>query len=162
MGKRRVPRKVGQEKWSAKEDTWTDRNGDVVSGMREKGFTRGSAKGLLASDISGLVEVREDNREAIAEAIDRALVTALEAVGLAAEGYAKAACPVDTGRLRNSITHLVKPDEKSVYIGTNVEYAPDVELGTVHQDAQPFLKPAAEDHEGTYSKLFERYLRGGA
>ena len=162
MGKGRAPRRVGQEKWSAKEDTWTDRNGDTVSGMREKGFTRGSAKGLLASDISGLVEVREDNREAVAEAIDRALATALEAVGLVAEGYAKRACPVDTGRLRNSITHLVKPNEKSVYIGTNVEYAPDVELGTVHQDAQPFLKPAAEDHEGTYSKLFERYLRGGA
>ena len=141
MGKRRVPRKVGQEKWSAKEDTWTDRNGDTVSGMREKGFTRGSAKGLLASDVSGLVEVREDNREAIAEAIDQAL---------------------DTGRLRNSITHIVRPDEDSVYIGTNVEYAPDVELGTVYQDAQPFLKPAAEDHKGTYSKLFERYLRGGA
>ena len=162
MGKGRAPRRVGQEKWSAKEDTWTDRNGDVVSGMREKGFTRGSAKGLLASDISGLVEVREDNREAIADAIDQALATALEAVGLVAEGYAKRACPVDTGRLRNSITHLVVPDEDSVYIGTNVEYAPDVELGTVHQDAQPFLKPAAEDHKGTYSKLFERYLRGGA
>ena len=120
MGKKGTPRKVGQEKWSAKKDTWTDRNGDTVSGMREKGFTRGSAKGLLASDISGLVEVREDNREAIAEAIDRALVTALEAVGLVAEGYAKRACPVDTGRLRNSITHLVRPDEDSVYIGTNV------------------------------------------
>lgn len=162
MGKRGTPRKVGQEKWSAKKDTWTDRNGDVVSGMREKGFTRGSAKGLLASDISGLVEVREDNREAIEDAIDRALATALEAVGLVAEGYAKRACPVDTGRLRNSITHLVKPDEDSVYIGTNVEYAPDVEMGTVYQDAQPFLKPAAEDHKGTYAKLFERYLRGGA
>ena len=67
-----APRKVGREKWSTKNDTWTDRNGDAVSGMREKGFTRGSAKGLTASDISGLVEVRTDNREAIANAIDRA------------------------------------------------------------------------------------------
>lgn len=160
MGKRRVPRKVGQEKWSAKEDTWTDRNGDVVSGLREKGFTRGSAKGLLASDISGLVEVREDNREAIAEAIDQALATALEAVGLVAEGYAKRACPVDTGRLRNSITHLVVPDENSVYIGTNVEYAPYVELGTRHQKPQPYLKPAAEDHESTYRSIFRKHLGG--
>ena len=88
----------------------------------------------LASDISGLVEVCEDNREAIANAIDLALVTALEEVGLVAEGYAKRACPVDTGRLRNSITHVTRPDEKAVYIGTNVEYAPHVEYGTVHQD----------------------------
>lgn len=155
-----APRKVGKEKWSAKNDTWTDRNGDTVSGMREKGFTRGSAKGLTASDISGLVEVREDNREAIAEAIDQALTTALEEIGLVAEGYAKRACPVDTGRLRNSITHVTMPDENAVYIGTNVEYAPHVEYGTVHQDPQPFLKPAAKDHASTYRAIMQKHLGG--
>lgn len=155
-----APRKVGKEKWSAKNDTWTDRNGDTVSGMREKGFTRGSAKGLTASDISGLVEVRADNREAIANAIDRALVAALEKVGLVAEGYAKRACPVDTGRLRNSITHIVDEDGKCAIIGTNVEYAPYVELGTRHQKPQPYLKPAAEDHESTYRSIFRKHLGG--
>lgn len=155
-----APRKVGKEKWSAKNDTWTDRNGDTVSGMREKGFTRGSAKGLTASDISGLVEVRADNREAIANAIDRALVAALEEIGLAAEGYAKRACPVDTGRLRNSITHIVDEGGKCAVIGTNVEYAPYVELGTRHQKPQPYLKPAAEDHESTYKGIFLKHLRG--
>lgn len=155
-----TPRKVGKEKWSAKNDTWTDRNGDTVSGMREKGFTRGSAKGLTASDISGLVEVRADNREAIANAIDRALVAALEEIGLVAEGYAKRACPVDTGRLRNSITHIVDEDGKCAVIGTNVEYAPYVELGTRHQKPQPYLKPAAEDHASTYSSIFRKHLGG--
>lgn len=155
-----APRRVGKEKWSAKNDTWTDRNGDTVSGMREKGFTRGTAKGLLASDISGLVEVREDNREAIANAIDRALVAALEEVGLVAEGYAKRACPVDTGRLRNSITHIVDEGTRHVIIGTNVEYAPYVELGTRRQKPQPFLKPAANDHYSTYKGIFLKHLRG--
>ncbi len=155
-----APRKVGKEKWSAKNDTWTDRNGDTVSGMREKGFTRGSAKGLTASDISGLVEVRADNREAIANAIDRALVAALEEIGLVAEGYAKRACPVDTGRLRNSITHIVDEGTRHVIIGTNVEYAPYVELGTRHQKPQPFLKPAANDHYSTYKGIFLKHLRG--
>ena len=155
-----TPRKVGKEKWSAKNDTWTDRNGDTVSGMREKGFTRGSAKGLTASDISGLVEVRADNREAIANAIDRALVAALEEIGLVAEGYAKRACPVDTGRLRNSITHIVDEGTRHVVIGTNVEYAPYVELGTRHQKPQPYLKPAAKDHYSTYKGIFLKHLRG--
>lgn len=155
-----APRKVGKERWSAKNDTWTDRNGAVTEGMGAKGFTRGSAKGLTASDISGLVEVREDNREAIAEAIDQALAAALEEVGLVAEGYAKRACPVDTGRLRNSITHVTMPDEKAVYIGTNVEYAPCVEYGTVHQDPQPFLKPAAKDHASTYRAIMQKHLGG--
>lgn len=155
-----APRKVGKEKWGAKNDTWTDRNGDVTEGMSAKGFKRGTAKGLLASDISGLVEVREDNREAIANAIDRALVAALEEVGLVAEGYAKRACPVDTGRLRNSITHIVDEGTSHVIIGTNVEYAPYVELGTRRQKSQPFLKPAAEDHASTYKGIFLKHLRG--
>lgn len=155
-----APRKVGKEKWSAKNDTWTDRNGDVTEGMSAKGFKRGSAKGLLVSDISGLVEVREDNREAIANAIDRALVAALEEVGLVAEGYAKRACPVDTGRLRNSITHIVDEGTRHVVIGTNVEYAPYVELGTRRQKSQPFLKPAANDHASTYKGIFRKHLGG--
>ncbi len=153
-----APRRVGKEKWSAKNDTWTDRNGAVTEGMSAKGFKRGTAKGLTASDISGLVEVREDNREAIADAIDRALVAALEEVGLVAEGYAKRACPVDTGRLRNSITHIVDEGTRHVIIGTNVEYAPYVELGTRHQKPQPFLKPAANDHASTYKGIFRKHL----
>lgn len=155
-----TPRKAGKEKRSAEDDTRTDRNGDTAGGMGEKGFTRGSAKGLTASDISGLVEVRADNREAIANAIDRALVAALEEVGLVAEGYAKSACPVDTGRLRNSITHIVDEGGKCAVIGTNVEYAPYVELGTRHHGPQPYLKPAAEDHESTYRSIFRKHLGG--
>lgn len=155
-----APRRVGKERWSAKNDTWTDRNGDVTEGMSAKGFKRGTAKGLLASDISGLVEIRQDNREAIADAIDRALVAALEEVGLVAEGYAKRACPVDTGRLRNSITHIVDEGTRHVVIGTNVEYAPYVELGTRHQKAQPYLKTAAEDHASTYKGIFRKHLGG--
>lgn len=156
-----APRRVGKERWSAKNDTWTDRNGVVTEGMSAKGYAkRGIAKGLTASDISGLVEVREDNREAIANAIDRALVAALEEVGLVAEGYAKRACPVDTGRLRNSITHIVDEGTRHVIIGTNVEYAAYVELGTRQQKAQPFLKPAANDHYSTYKGIFLKHLRG--
>ena len=119
----------------------------------------GSSSGLTASDASVLVEIREDNARQIADAIDQALARALEEVGLVAEGYAKKACPVDTGRLRNSITHQVRPSEKSVYIGTNVEYSAYVELGTSRMDPQPFLRPAAADHEGTYKKIFESELK---
>ena len=126
--------------------------------MAKKGDS-GSSSGLTASDASDLVEIREDNARQIADAIDQALAKALEEVGLVAEGYAKKACPVDTGRLWNSITHQVRPSEKSVYIGTNVEYAPYVELGTSRMKQQPFLRPAAADHENTYKKIFESELK---
>ena len=61
-------------------------------------------------------------------AIDRAL----EIIGGMAESYAKQLCPVDTGRLRNSITHK-QEGPKTVAIGTNVYYAPFVELGHSQQ-----------------------------
>ena len=84
----------------------------------------------------------------------------MEKVGLVAEGYAKRLCPVDTGRLRNSITHVINAGEQAVYVGTNVEYAPYVELGTSRQKAQPYLRPAAVDHVSEYREIIEGELRG--
>lgn len=63
---------------------------------------------------------------------------------LQAEGTAKRLCPVDTGRLRSSINHELERDAEGLVgkVGTNVEYGPHVEFGTVHTRAQPFLRPA--------------------
>lgn len=74
--------------------------------------------------IDGSNNVRSEIQEAFSAVCNRtneALAKALEEVGSAAEDYAKSECPVDTGKLRESITHSV--GDKEVYIGTNVEYA---------------------------------------
>lgn len=63
----------------------------------------------------------KDNSAEILKAFEQATERGLEKIGLVAEGYAKKLTPVDTGRLRNSITHEV--DGNDVYIGSNVEYA---------------------------------------
>lgn len=123
-----------------------------------------------------------DNTEAVKGLILEALENGLEKVGMVAESYAKDKCPVDTGALRNSITHKVDPGERCVYIGTNMEYGPYVELGTgqyvaggrpgswVYQDAsgnwhrtsgqppRPFLKPAAADHLSEYAAILRSEL----
>ena len=52
-------------------------------------------------------------------------------------------------------------NKKAVYIGTNVEYAPYVCLGTIHMAAQPFLKPAVADHANEYRKIIEKELKNG-
>lgn len=75
------------------------------------------------------VDVVTDNTDEWEAAFEQAIARGLEEVGLAAEGHAKAICPVDTGRLRNSITHA-QLDGKHEAIGTNVEYARYVELGS--------------------------------
>lgn len=102
-----------------------------------------------------------DNSEEIANEIKSALLRGLETCGLVAEGYAKKLAPVDTGNLRNSITHDVDNEEPAAYIGTNVEYAPYVCLGTIHMKAQPFLKPAVADHANEYRKIIEKELKNG-
>lgn len=62
------------------------------------------------------------------------------------EGAAKRLCPVDTGRLRSSITWELAKDEQGLYavVGTDVTYGIFQELGTRFQPAQPFLRPALE------------------
>lgn len=100
-----------------------------------------------------------DNTELLEKATSEAIAKALEAVGITAEAYAKLLCPVDTGRLRNSISHDVRADDNTVYIGTNVEYAPYVEMGTSRTKAQPFLQPAATGHTEEYKQIFEQQLQ---
>lgn len=57
---------------------------------------------------------------------------------------AKRLCPVATGRLRSSITTAVGQDGDGVYglVGSDVEYAAYVELGTSRRAATPYLVPA--------------------
>ena len=52
-------------------------------------------------------------------------------------------------------------NKSAVYIGTNVEYAPYVCLGTINMKAQPFLKPAVNDHKDEYRKILENSLKNG-
>ena len=125
-----------------------------------------------------------DNSKEFRAAMEAAALRALEKCGLTAEGYAKLLCPVDTGNLRNSITHQVESGEPAVYIGSNAEYAVHVELGTgIHyaggrptpwkyqdargnwhmtngQRAKPYLKPAVADHVGTYRNIIGDEMHG--
>lgn len=106
-----------------------------------------------------------DNSDEVLSAMQKAAVRALEKCGLTGEGYAKKNLTknksVDTGNLRNSITHEVNESEQATYIGTDVEYAPYVCLGTIKQKAKPYLKPAVADHADTYRKIIEGEMKNG-
>lgn len=129
------------------------------------------------------VEIQDHSAEVSAE-IKAALLRGLEKCGLVAEGYAKKLCPVDTGNLRNSITHVVDEQEPAAIIGSDNSYAAYVELGTgiyaeggggrptpwVYQDAEgnwhythgqkphPFLKPAVAEHADKYREIIKNAL----
>lgn len=112
----------------------------------------------MADDIEIMIT---DNSGQVVEALQDACLRALEKCGLAGEGYAKMLCPVDTGNLRNSITHRVDEAETAAYIATPTSYAAFVELGTVKQPAQPYLKPAITDHVSEYENIIKNELTSG-
>lgn len=87
-------------------------------------------------DEAGLTELFESPTGPVAKDLSRR-VTRVEAT-------AKRLCPVDTGRLRASITHAIDRDSRGLVgvVGTDVDYAPYVELGTSKAPAQPYLRPA--------------------
>lgn len=111
-----------------------------------------------AADYAEVLEIRENNAAQVDAALNSAIAKALTMIGQQAEGYAKMMCPVDTGRLKNSITNAIDTDADAVYIGTNVEYAPLVELGTRRNDPHPYLKPAASEHGEEYRAILKGCL----
>lgn len=129
-----------------------------------------------------------DHSEEVLEAMREGVTAALEAVGNQAVSHAKSnitrAGRVDTGALRNSMSHLVQGD--TVYVGTNNEYAIYNELGTGiyleggggrqtpwhYVDAKGkghwthgmkpihFLKNAVTEHISEYNAIVQKILRG--
>ena len=123
----------------------------------------------------------KSNLGAILDASDEAIKKAAEIIGGMAESYAKQLCPVDTGNLRNSIAHTTENNNRTVIIGSSVEYAPFVELGTgkfaeggggrqtpwSYQDSngnwhttsgmppRPYLRPAIENHKDEYRHVLQ-------
>jgi HK97 gp10 family phage protein len=98
-----------------------------------------------------------DNSAKVLALLEQKKTLALLAIGAAAEGHAKALTPVDTGRLRNSISHAASGD--AAYIGTNVEYAPYVEFGSVHNKAHHMLKKAATEHGAEYAAIAKAAMK---
>lgn len=136
------------------------------------------------------IVVTKDNSKEYLRLLGERIETALEQCGIRAEELAVGKCPVDTGLLRNSITYALdgQPAKKGAYkadrgpktgsyagqapkegsgvrsviIGSNVEYAPIVELGSSKRKPKPFLKPAVQDHKGDYAEIIKRNIKGGA
>lgn len=97
------------------------------------------------------------------------------AIGLEVAGVAKGICPVDTGRLRGSITvassdgKATRPESPAAttdkiaapsvpgetFVGTPVEYGPYQEYGTVKMYARPFLRPALDIVRGRVPAIVE-------
>lgn len=79
-------------------------------------------------------------------------------LGAFLESESKSRTPVDTGHLRRSITNDVTSSntKATVFVGSNVEYDPYVELGTSKQKAQPHHLPAVTENVSKINNLIRK------
>jgi HK97 gp10 family phage protein len=98
----------------------------------------------------------ESNIRQVQNELRNMQIRALTQIGLYVEGEAKLRCPVDTGTLSGSIDNKVIESDLSVIVGTNVEYALNVEKGTRRQRAKPYLTPAVEENINNIRTIVER------
>lgn len=137
----------------------------------------------MANDID--FKVVSDETLQVQEALEQEIKNVLDAIGATAEGHAKEGCPVDTGRLRNSITYATSDysgqgsysdddgniyhdatvngsvDNDTVIIGTNVEYAEFVEQGDSirHKTGGAhYLANAIRNHLEEYEQIIKAGL----
>lgn len=127
-----------------------------------------------------------DHTDEVLSAFDTQIRAALEAIGNQAVSHAKNRVAeesrIDSGTLRNEITHRV--EDKECYVGTNTEYAIYNEMGTGvyieggRQSPWAFkdkkgewhntrgMKPihmirdAAAEHTSEYKAILERFMKG--
>jgi len=129
----------------------------------------------------------KDNTKEVLEALEKAKIRGLTAIGMEAEGFAKEDpnMPVDTGLARNSITFALAGEEahtkeykadkgeekgsysgkaegkkgEAVYLGSNVEYFPMIENGSRTINARHILRNAASGHADRYKELMEDSMK---
>lgn len=133
-------------------------SGAIAGAGKRKGQLVGWDEGLTDADKTHL-EVVADHTDEVIDAMGTAIARALEAIGIEAESDAAELCPVDTGRLRNSITHTIDAGEQVAIIGTNVEYSLYVHEGVHGRPGQPFLTDAVTQNANKYRGIAEAALK---
>ena len=127
------------------------------------------------------------NAQAVLNEFEKKVERGFEAIGIEAEKDAKIDTPVDSGRLRNSITFATQtyhspgnstikagetpadqqdyatkatPEKNALYLGSNVSYAEPVEtLNRPHTTGKAhFLRDALAQHGDRHRKLMKKSL----
>jgi len=103
----------------------------------------------------------ESNADKVKKLISESALRGVTAACLLVEAQAKALATVDTGLLRDGITHKAEiiNGELVGIVGSPTEYAPHVEYGTRFQKAQPFLLPAFRENKKNIEDILGEILK---
>lgn len=127
------------------------------------------------------ISIRNDHTKEYISELNKMIPVVLKTVGAQAVDYAQRETPVDTGTLRNSIAWATstgtggkkqsgegepskpegKPEENTVYIGSNVDYAVYVEYGNhSHKVGKAhFLRDSVANHQDHFKEIIEAGLK---
>jgi len=100
--------------------------------------------------------IEKDRTKEVRGAVKRVTPEALTASAMVVQGQTILLAPVDTGNLRSSITFVV--EGLVALIGTNVEYAPYPEFGTVNMKPQPYLRSGLLRSKANVRQIFKSDL----
>lgn len=108
----------------------------------------------MAVTVKGLSSLQAKLRK-LDPLTSNAIASGVSKAGALVEGAAKMIVPVDTGHLRASISGKTEKTTggATATVGTNVEYAAYVELGTSRQAAEPYLHPALQKNKQKAKQL---------
>lgn len=112
---------------------------------------------IKASSMNGFNNLINKLKRAIPEVAEDTVKTSVMKI----EADARENCPVDTGRLRDSINSRIEQqgDDITGIVSTDVEYAGYVEYGTSKMSAQPYMTPAFNDNKDDIGEYFIEKLK---
>jgi len=105
--------------------------------------------------MSSRITIQYNNLTKIAARLPEAASEIVHKAAFDVKANAKAVVPVDTGKLKNSISSEF-PTPTSAIIAPHTEYAHFVEYGTRKQRAQPYMRPAAEKVKAVFFEACRR------
>ena len=109
----------------------------------------------ISMTVRGSSELRRNLNRLAGSERRQAQVDGLDAGARIVETRAKVYCPVDTGFLRNPIL-VDEVTPMLAVIAPHTEYAEHVEFGTSRMAAQPYMRPALDQHEAEIIDAVER------
>jgi HK97 gp10 family phage protein len=121
-----------------------------------------SGKEFNQAEVNRQAKALAENFALIGDQLLDEIGVGVKKAGILVQGRAKKKCPVDTGLLRNSISERTQREDGDTVIsevGTNVEYAPNVEFGTSKQKAQPYLEPALKESRVDINRIVRQAMK---
>ena len=106
------------------------------------------------------VKVEETNWD---DVLKKAVQVGLTKASILMRNEAVKECPVDTGRLLNSITREVEENKARIF--TDVEYATAIEFGVagaksgVRKKGRPFMRPALYNNEKKITEIINKEIK---